>query len=149
MRPTRITTREPAYCEQCVIPIWSCSRWGLPCHPCYHACGALLPHPFTLTSSMRRFAFCGTIPGVAPAGCYPAPCLRGARTFLYICPETNTAAIRPSGGLGYSLCWRNTEMKRLAEIVSLRLRQKLCYKNGHPFPSIDGPPIQCQLTKLS
>ena len=29
-----------------------------------------------------RFAFCGTFPGVAPAGRYPAPCFRGARTFL-------------------------------------------------------------------
>jgi len=29
-----------------------------------------------------RFAFCGTFPGVSPAGCYPAPCFRGARTFL-------------------------------------------------------------------
>src|SRR5438874_7636698 len=26
--------------------------------------------------------FCGTFPRVAPAGRYPAPCLRGARTFL-------------------------------------------------------------------
>ena len=30
----------------------------------------------------RRCVFCGTFPGVAPAGRYPAPCLRGARTFL-------------------------------------------------------------------
>ena len=30
----------------------------------------------------RRFAFCGTFPRVAPAGRYPAPCFRGARTFL-------------------------------------------------------------------
>jgi len=29
-----------------------------------------------------RSAFCGTFPGVAPAGRYPAPCSRGARTFL-------------------------------------------------------------------
>ncbi len=29
-----------------------------------------------------RFAFCGTFPGVAPAGRYPAPFFRGARTFL-------------------------------------------------------------------
>src|SRR6185312_8802728 len=29
-----------------------------------------------------RFAFCGTVPGVAPAGGYPAPCFHGARTFL-------------------------------------------------------------------
>src|SRR5690606_19011767 len=30
-------------------PIRSCSRWGLPCHPRCRGCGALLPHPFTLT----------------------------------------------------------------------------------------------------
>ena len=41
----------------------------------------------------RRFAFCGTFPGVAPAGRYPAPCFRGARTFL--CPGGQ----RPSGHL--------------------------------------------------
>ncbi len=29
-------------------PIWSCSGWGLPCRPCCHGRGALLPHPFTL-----------------------------------------------------------------------------------------------------
>lgn len=30
----------------------------------------------------RWFVFCGTFPRVAPAGCYPAPFLAGARTFL-------------------------------------------------------------------
>ena len=29
-------------------PIWSCSRWGLPCQRRYRRCGALLPHRFTL-----------------------------------------------------------------------------------------------------
>jgi len=70
-----------------VVPIWSCSRWGLPCRFRYRKRGALLPHPFTLTGlcpfrSGRRFAFCGTFPRVAPAGRYPAPYFRGARTFL-------------------------------------------------------------------
>jgi len=41
----------------------------------------------------RRFAFCGAIPGVAPAGPYPAPCLRGARTFLCV----SAAAVQPTG----------------------------------------------------
>ena len=67
-------------------PIRSCSRWGLPCRSCYQDRGALLPHPFTLTLRSScvggRFAFCGTVPGVAPAGGYPAPCFQGARTFL-------------------------------------------------------------------
>ncbi len=35
-----------------------------------------------LPGSAGRFAFCGTFPGVSPAGCYPAPCFRGVRTFL-------------------------------------------------------------------
>jgi hypothetical protein len=40
-----------------------------------------------------RSALCGTFPGVAPAGDYPAPCFRGARTFL---PRPMAgAAIRP------------------------------------------------------
>ena len=35
-------------------PIRSCSRCGLPCHRRYRRCGALLPHPFTLTCFTRR-----------------------------------------------------------------------------------------------
>ena len=27
------------------FPIWPCSRWGLPCRPCYHVRGELLPRP--------------------------------------------------------------------------------------------------------
>ena len=30
-------------------PIWSCSRWGLPCRFRYRSRGGLLPHRFTLT----------------------------------------------------------------------------------------------------
>jgi hypothetical protein len=68
-------------------PIWSCSGWGLPCHCCYQQRGALLPHLFTLTSvllkaTLKRFVLCGTIPRVAPGGCYPPSCSLGARTFL-------------------------------------------------------------------
>jgi len=41
--------------------------------------------------------FCGTFPGVAPAGRYPAPCLRGARTFLP--PPRKLDGERPSDRL--------------------------------------------------
>jgi|GEM_PF-2577753 len=54
-----------------------------------------LPRPRAEARGVRRFAFCGAIPGVAPAGRYPAPCLRGARTFLHR-PEGRQ---RPSGRL--------------------------------------------------
>ncbi|GKX32385.1 MAG: hypothetical protein MnENMB40S_00030 [Rhizobiaceae bacterium MnEN-MB40S] len=56
------------------------TRWALT--PPFH------PYPAGIQVRDRtgiqagRFTFCGTIPGVAPAGCYPAPCFRGARTFL-------------------------------------------------------------------
>src|SRR5258706_13735791 len=51
-----------------------------------------------MTCTGRRFAFCGTVPGVAPAGRYPAPCFRGARTFLPPDLAARGATIRPSGG---------------------------------------------------
>ncbi len=83
-----------------VVPIRFCSRRGLPCRFRCRTRGALLPHPFTLTPgrSQRRFAFCGAFPGVAPAGRYPAPFLRGARTFL--CPSREQ---RPSGRLAWAV----------------------------------------------
>jgi hypothetical protein len=37
-----------------VVPIRSCSRWGLPCHPCCQGRGALLPHRFALARGTRR-----------------------------------------------------------------------------------------------
>ena len=37
-----------------VIPIRSCSRWGLPCRRRCRSRGALLPHLFTLASTRRR-----------------------------------------------------------------------------------------------
>ena len=53
----------------------------------------------------RRFAFCGTFPGVAPAGCYPAPCFHGARTFLTRSLSTVAgAAARPAGTGDKGVC---------------------------------------------
>ena len=93
-------------------PTWSCSRWGLPCRRRCRRRGALLPHHFTLAAHAvpcrprashgrqgSAVCFCGTFPGVAPAGRYPAPCLRGARTFLPPADRKagRRAAIRPSG----------------------------------------------------
>ena len=54
------------------------------------------PCPRAASRRLRgRCVFCGTFPGVAPAGGYPAPYSRGARTFL--CRILATAAVRPSG----------------------------------------------------
>jgi len=55
-----------------------------------------------------RSALCGTFPGVAPAGRYPAPCFRGARTFL--------PPAKPEGG--HPTVWRHKRRK-----VRARARQ--------------------------
>ena len=111
--------REPI---RVAVPIRSCSRCGLPCRFRCRTRGALLPHLFTLTRlrSLRcyggaspracraealkgvggRFVLCGTIPGVAPAGRYPAPYVDGARTFLPRSLSTVAgAAVRPTDAL--------------------------------------------------
>ena len=46
----RTCVRSPA------APIRSCSRWGLPCHPCCQGCGALLPHRFALARGISLLA---------------------------------------------------------------------------------------------
>ena len=77
----------------------------------------------------RRFDFCGAIPGVAPGGCYPSPCFRGARTFLPASPfglrrgklelvvvkraARSRAAIRPSDADMIIECaWSNSQSGR-------------------------------------
>ena len=102
-RPDLDTTPKPRACARRLraVPIRSCSRWGLPCRRRCRRRGALLPHRFTLTAAQRnaprRSVLCGTFPGLAPAGRYPAPLVHGARTFLpgnlSVLPE------RPSGRL--------------------------------------------------
>ena len=47
-----------------------------------------------------RYIFCGTVPGFAPAGCYPAPLVRGARTFLS--GNLSVSPERPSDRLTHS-----------------------------------------------
>ena len=66
----RARTDRPEGC-----PIWSCTGWGLPCHPPYSGRGELLPRRFTLTrprTCMRacpgRFVFCGTFHRLAASG---------------------------------------------------------------------------------
>ena len=50
--------------------IWSCCRWGLPCHACHHARGALLPHHFTLAKpTAGPWAFGGIFLLHFPSGC--------------------------------------------------------------------------------
>ena len=74
-----------------------------PFHPCR-------PRP---KARGRRSALCGTFPGVAPAGRYPAPCVRGARTFLPP-PVPKIREERPSGRLAQSAGRRSARLRSTA-----------------------------------
>lgn len=53
--PERRTRRRLAVSRR-VVPIRSCSRWGLPCRSRCRSRGGLLPHRFTLTRERHRCA---------------------------------------------------------------------------------------------
>src|SRR4051794_5622012 len=52
--------------------IWSCCRWGLPCRPCHHERGALLPHHFTLAEG-SGFGVQGSVFDPEPRTLNPEP----------------------------------------------------------------------------
>src|SRR6516165_11502185 len=83
-----------------------------------------------------RCTFCGTFPGVAPAGGYPAPHLRGARTFL----SPRTGEERPSNRLATrDLGSRSSSVKAPAEASIIGFK-RICIarRRGTAMPVILG-----------
>ena len=83
-----------------LLPVWFAMPFPLPDPRCaltapFHPYCAIAPK-----GQGERFVLCGTVPGVAPAGRYPAPYVDGARTFL---PSHLSviagAAVRPTDAL--------------------------------------------------
>ncbi len=100
--------------QSCAVPIRFCSRRGLPCQPCRQRCGALLPHPFTLTLSRstadRAMAASGGLLSVALSLGSPPPDvirrrvsvepgLSSTRKELDLAAHTAPCEQRPSGQL--------------------------------------------------
>jgi len=84
-------------------PIRSCSRWGLPCRPCYQDRGALLPHPFTLTLLRPRASKGGLLSVALSLGSPPPEVIRhraskepGLSSLPADTLATGRAAIRPA-----------------------------------------------------
>jgi hypothetical protein len=74
-----------ALSEQPALPSLFGFAPGVVCHAASVAGGAVRSYrTFSplLRPRAKRFVLCGTVPGVAPAGRYPAPYVDGARTFL-------------------------------------------------------------------
>ena len=74
LREPRVRTRWSAR-----FPIWSCSRWGLPCRRMLPPTRCALTAPFhpcrrRIAAALGRFAFCCTFRGLAPPRNYLAPC---------------------------------------------------------------------------
>ena len=55
------------------VPIWSCSRWGLPCRLRCRSRGALLPHRFTLTAAKTLRSRGGLFSVALSLGSPPVP----------------------------------------------------------------------------
>ena len=78
-RPTResVGRRFCAHEVRRHSPIWSCSRWGLPCRGVLPAarCALTAPfHPYQNRCRFGRYIFCGTFRRLAPPRYYLAPC---------------------------------------------------------------------------
>ncbi len=61
------------------LPIWPCSRWGLPCHVALspravRSYRTVSPLPRMSCDTVRRFVFCCTFRRLAPPRRYLAPC---------------------------------------------------------------------------
>src|SRR5690606_31790316 len=98
VQPTRTTWprnrlgRSPRHPHLVLLPVGFTVRLLLP----GARCALTTPfHPYRPAG--RRFAFCGTFPGVAPSGCEPSPCFDGARTFLSQQVTPLPAATRSTG----------------------------------------------------
>ena len=114
MQPTRAAIRKPTWLfaqPRCPYLVLLPVGFTLPLLLPAARCALTAPfHPYPIARRLGRFAFCGTIPGVAPAGRYPAPCFRGARTFLQ--QAQNCACQRPSNHLALVSLYSAIEVKK-------------------------------------
>ena len=83
-------------------PIWSCSRWGLPCRCRCRNRGALLPHRFTLAaapegSSGGLFSVALSLGSLPPGVTRHRPSVEPGLSSTAAAQAAAAAAIRPSG----------------------------------------------------
>ena len=75
LHATRSHSSDKDVCRNKPRTACDCTRWGLPCHACHQARGALLPHLFTLACVTNV-----TIGGLTLCGTKPLPAIKGGWT---------------------------------------------------------------------
>ncbi len=118
-----------------VAPIRSCSRWGLPCRRRYRKRGALLPHRFTLTSSLSPGPEGGLF-SVALSLRSPSPAVSRHRSPVEpgLSSTANATAIaRPSGWRGTCAYGRTPSslLKRLSASPAMDKRRAHGHDAGY------------------
>ena len=76
--PDRFVTRVRKRTSR-LLPVWPCTRWGLPSQVGHPTCWCALTAPFhpyrtRRKRRARRSILCGTFPSLAAGGRYPPPC---------------------------------------------------------------------------
>ncbi len=103
-------------------PIWSCTRWGLPCPRDYSWGGGLLPHLFTLTRPKPGGLFSAALSVGTPRGVvsrvYPGPDPGYAASCPMVFGLSSPAWPRPAGAILH-----RSEIERREHNAGRRLRQ--------------------------
>ena len=131
MQPTRTTSPKTGRAYARVVPIRSCSRWGLPCQSRCRACGGLLHHLFTLTPARRG----GSI-SVALSLRSPSPGVTRHRVFVEPGLSSRTGFRPLSARSSDRLAWSRVacpcrKVKRRA--IACRRLARLRSSLGHGF----------------
>src|SRR4029450_3593216 len=124
------------------LPVWPCSRWGLPSRPSRLGRWWALTPPFRPcrhTEVRRRSVFCGTVPRVSPGGRYPPPCpVEPGLSSADVSGETPDATVRPARP-PYGPGGRPHVAHRLDDLETTRRR--------HPGVSPQDPPRRADQTR--
>ena len=121
-------------------PIWPCSAWGLPCPRRHRRGGALLPHPFTLTSTPNG----GSLLSAALSLALPRPGV----TRHAACQESGLSSDRGDGQRAPAASDRQLHHTRNTATVTIHpeleagavaVAEKPCDLGTRPGPGTLGP----------
>lgn len=145
-QPTRTTglRNQPlSACAESVVPIRSCSRWGLPCRPRCRVRGALLPHLFTLTDGQepKLMAGGGSISVALSLGSPPPDVIRHRVSVEPGLSSPASGSGRPADWRGGNARWRGRRQAgKAARKSSPHLEEQPKAASRRMFQRVPEPP---------